>query len=99
MNAAKNTTTGMRKIIRIYTSKLYAVRSFIPQGLHSVEIGMGMGRFAGPIDTCIVVEPSANMAQFAQNHGIEMIIRATEYLSLCDHTFDFVPMVSAICFF
>ena len=44
-NIAKNMTIGMLKI-RIYTSELNALKSFIPSGLYGVEIGIGTGRIA-----------------------------------------------------
>ena len=83
----------------IYTSELNAIKNFISLGLYGVEIGVGTGRFAKPLDIGIGVEPSDNMAQIAQSHGIKTVKGTAECLPLSDKVFDFVLMVTAICFF
>jgi len=45
------------------------------------------------------IEPSDNMAEIARSHGIETMCGIAENLPLPDSSFDFVLMVTAICFF
>ncbi|MCF8334303.1 MAG: hypothetical protein K9I47_09160, partial [Bacteroidales bacterium] len=43
----------------IYESELQALRTLLPKGKQVVEIGVGSGRFAAPLDIRTGVEPSA----------------------------------------
>jgi len=83
----------------IYTSELIAIKSFLPQGVSGIEIGVGTGRFAVPLDVKIGVEPSKNMAEIARSHGINVLNGMAENLPLGNGEFDFALMVTAICFF
>ena len=83
----------------IYISELNAIRSFIPPGLYGVEIGVGTGRFAVPLGISIGVEPSKKMAEISRNQGINVLDGLAENLPLDDSSFDYVLMVTAICFF
>jgi len=82
-----------------FTSELQAVRSLIPKGLSGVEVGVGTGRFALPLGIRVGVEPADNMAQIAKERGIEVKKGVAECLPLSDSMFDYVLMVTAICFF
>lgn len=83
----------------IYTSELNAIKSFIQPKLYGVEVGVGTGRFALPLDIQTGVEPSDNMAKIARERGIITLRGTAESLPLPDNAFDFVLMVTAICFF
>jgi ubiquinone/menaquinone biosynthesis C-methylase UbiE len=83
----------------IYTSELNAIKSFVQSGLYGVEVGVGTGRFALPLDIQTGVEPSDNMAKIARERGIKTLRGTAESLPLPDNAFDFVLMVTAICFF
>lgn len=83
----------------IYAAELQTVQNLIPKGLNGVEVGVGTGRFALPLGIRVGVEPADNMAQIAREHGIEVKKGAAECLPLADCGFDYVLMVTAICFF
>ena len=82
----------------VYESQVEAVRSVLPPG-KGVEIGVGTGRFAGPLGVEMGVEPSDFMKEAALEKGIEVIRGVAESLPLPDRSFDFVLMVTVICFF
>jgi len=81
-----------------YESQLEAVRSVLPQG-KGIEIGVGTGRFAVPLGIKLGIEPSQFMREVAREKGIEVICGVAEELPLPDAIFDFVLMVTVICFF
>ena len=52
-----------------------------------------------PLGIQLGIEPSDNMAKIACSRGIETICGTAESLPLPSNTYDFVLMVTAICFF
>jgi ubiquinone/menaquinone biosynthesis C-methylase UbiE len=81
-----------------YQSELRAVRMLIPQAGKGIEIGAGTGRFSVPFGITIGVEPSKGMAEIARSRGITVYNSKAENLPFDDETFDFVLMVTTICF-
>jgi ubiquinone/menaquinone biosynthesis C-methylase UbiE len=86
------------KYRNIYLSELEAVRSFIPDGLNGIEIGVGTGRFAAPLNIKTGIEPSSEMAKLAREKGIEVLAGKAEKLPVEDETYDFALFVTTICF-
>jgi len=82
----------------IYQAELEAIKSFIPENKKGVEIGVGSGRFATPFGIKIGVDPSRKIADIARNRGIEVYEAVAEELPFDDKTFEFVLMVTTICF-
>ncbi|HOJ50772.1 MAG TPA: class I SAM-dependent methyltransferase [Spirochaetota bacterium] len=82
----------------IYLSELNLLKSLIPDGLNGIEIGVGTGRFAEPLNIKIGVEPSDNMEMIAENRGIMVIKGSAEKLTFDENSFDFALMVTTICF-
>ncbi|OFY86686.1 MAG: methyltransferase type 11 [Bacteroidetes bacterium RIFCSPLOWO2_12_FULL_35_15] len=81
-----------------YQSELLAVQQAIPKNKKGIEIGVGTGRFAKPLNIKFGVEPSENMAQVAEQRGIKVIKTVAENLPLENETFDFALMVTTVCF-
>ena len=81
-----------------YESELVAVRSLLPECRSAVEIGVGSGRFAGPLGISLGVEPSGAMAVLARGRGIHVLQAVAERLPFADATFDLALMVTTICF-
>jgi SAM-dependent methyltransferase len=81
-----------------YQSELQAVRTVLPQYDRALEVGVGTGRFAGPLGITIGVEPSRPMADLARSRGIEVVHAAAEELPFEDGAFDLVLMVTTVCF-
>jgi len=75
-----------------------AVRSFIPQSGVGLELGVGTGRFAVPLGIKVGVELAHAMASFARQRGIRVYEARAEELPFADESFDFVIMITTICF-
>ena len=82
----------------VYEAELRAVKAMLPVGGHGVEIGVGSGRFAEPLGIKIGVEPSRSMREIAQKRGIQVLDGVAEELPFDDAGFDFVLMVTTVCF-
>ncbi|OHC84728.1 MAG: methyltransferase type 11 [Sphingobacteriia bacterium RIFOXYD2_FULL_35_12] len=82
----------------VYQSEILAIQQAIPQNKKGIEIGVGTGRFAEPLKIKFGVEPSENMAKFAEQRGIKVYRAFAENLPIDNATFDFVLMVTTVCF-
>ncbi len=84
-----------------YQSEINAVRKALPENwenLHSMEIGIGTGRFAIPFNIKEGIEPSNAMRTIAQRKGINAIEGSAEKIPFNNDSFDFTLMVTTICF-
>lgn len=82
-----------------YEAELKAVRQLLPAGdVRGMEIGVGSGKFAVPLEIKIGVEPSEQMAVKAGKLGIEVHSGVAEALPFPADQFNFVLMVTTICF-
>ncbi len=81
-----------------YQSELRAVKELLPEKGKGLEIGVGSGRFALPLNIRAGVEPSEKMRRIAQKRGIRAIGGQAEALPFHDSQFDFVLMVTTLCF-
>lgn len=82
----------------VYKSELKAVNHFIPQQGRGIEIGVGSGKFAEPLGIKMGVEPSESMRKLAKKRGIKVYDGVGENLNFADKSFDYVLMVTTICF-
>lgn len=83
---------------RVYQSEVDAVRRFIPAKGIGIEIGVGTGRFAVPCGIQIGIDPSEPMARIAQSRGVAVCQAVGERLPFRNDQFDFVLLVTVICF-
>lgn len=81
-----------------YLSELLAIRRLLPLNGRGIEIGVGTGRFAALLGVQSGIEPSTSMREIAKNRGIEVVGGVAEYLPFGDGRFDFVLMVTTLCF-
>lgn len=81
-----------------YVSELHAVRELVPINGLGMEIGVGTGRFAAPLGIKKGIEPSTAMAALAKKKGIDVVTGVAEKLPFKDEEFDFVLMVTTVCF-
>jgi len=81
-----------------YRSELAAVKAFLPPDGRGLEIGVGTGRFAEPLGIEVGVEPARAMATTARKRGIKVLEAYAEDLPIEDESFDFVLMVTVLCF-
>lgn len=83
----------------VYQSELAVVRALLPPPpARGMEVGVGSGRFAVPLGIDIGVEPAGQMAIRAEKQGIRVFRQVAENLPFADCGFDFVLMVTTICF-
>ncbi len=85
----------------VYQSEIAAVRKALPDNyrqLSGMEIGVGSGRFAVPFGITYGVEPAAAMRNIACEKGITAINGKAESLPYNDNIFDFVLLITTICF-
>lgn len=82
----------------VYQSEILAIQQAIPKNKKGIEIGVGTGRFAQPLNIKFGVEPSENMARVAEQRGITVYKAYAEKLPIDDKTFDFALMATTVCF-
>jgi len=82
----------------VYQSEVRAVKMLLPQSGKGVEIGVGTGRFSFLLGITVGVEPSRTMAEIARSRGITVHSAKAENLPFDDNAFDYVLMVTTICF-
>jgi SAM-dependent methyltransferase len=82
----------------VYESELHAVKEQVPRQGEGVEVGVGSGRFAAPLGIRLGIDPSQKMRELAQSRGITAISGVAESLPFADSRFDYVLMVTMICF-
>jgi len=80
-----------------YKAELNLIRKLIPKG-KGLEVGVGTGKFTIPFGIKDGVEPSDKMAEIAEEKGIKVVKGVAENLPYDDNSFDFVLLVTTICF-
>ncbi len=83
----------------LYQAEMGLLGSFIEEGnLLGLEVGTGSGRFSGPFGIRVGVEPSPEMARRSRELGIRVVRAVSERLPFHGESFDFVLLVTTICF-
>ncbi|OPL18772.1 MAG: methyltransferase type 11 [Candidatus Aegiribacteria sp. MLS_C] len=83
----------------LYLAELAAIRRLMPSTpVRGLEVGVGSGRFAGPLGIGIGVEPCGEMALLARQRGVTVLIGTAEDLPFPGACFDVILMVTTICF-
>jgi SAM-dependent methyltransferase len=87
---------------RVFPSETYFfladLRPFVPWKGHGLEIGVGTGRFAGPLGVPMGLDPSDAMLTRAAARGIETVKGTAEALPFPAGSFEYVLVVTTICF-
>jgi SAM-dependent methyltransferase len=81
-----------------YESEINAIRALLPEGGRGLEVGVGTGRFAAELGIRVGLEPSPAMGDLARKRGVEIHIGKAERMPFADGSFDFILMVTTICF-
>lgn len=81
-----------------YRSELAAIRRVLPAAEPGLEIGVGSGRFAGPLGLDVGIDPAISMLDLARERGVEVVRGVAERLPFADGVFDAALIVTAICF-
>ena len=83
----------------VYKAELEAISQLIPSPeAKGIEVGVGSGKFAVPLGIKIGVDPSGKMAMKAKKQGVMVSSGIAENLPFPGARFDFVLMVTTICF-
>ncbi|MFW5898374.1 MAG: class I SAM-dependent methyltransferase [Candidatus Saliniplasma sp.] len=82
----------------VFRSELEAVKRLIPEGKDVIEVGVGSGRFASELSVNIGIDPSLSMVKMAKRRGIDVLLGKAEDLPFNDNSFDFVLMMTTLCF-
>jgi SAM-dependent methyltransferase len=83
---------------RIYQAEVNALRRVIPHSGNGIEVGAGTGRFSLPFGIELGVEPSRRMAAIARRRGLKICQATGELLPFPGKQFDYVLLVTVICF-
>jgi len=81
-----------------YQSELNALRRLVPTTGRGIEIGVGSGRFAAPLELDIGIDPAGAMLERARERGIDAVRGVAEALPVRDGRFDTALIVTTICF-
>ena len=80
-----------------YRSEIEALKKVMPEG-KGLEVGVGTGRFAGPLGIDTGIDPSENMVKIAESRGVKTVLGRGEELPFADNEYDFVLLAFTICF-
>jgi len=82
---------------REYNEQLEFLKTIIPKG-RGIEIGVGTGRFAGPLGIEFGLDSAPNMLKLAKERGVKTIIGSAYNTKLPDKEFDFSLLYVTLCF-
>ncbi|NPA37641.1 MAG: class I SAM-dependent methyltransferase [Chlorobi bacterium] len=82
----------------VYLSELEAVKQLLPAKGRGIEVGIGSGLFAEPLEIKEGCDPSAEMRGKAQKRGLKVKECVAENLPYENNSVDYVLMVTTICF-
>lgn len=81
-----------------YVSELLAVRALLPWEGRGLEIGVGTGRFAGPLGVKFGIDPAGETLGYALARGVSVARAVAEALPFAASVFDYALVVTTICF-
>lgn len=82
----------------VFLSELSALKKVVPENGDGLEVGVGTGRFAAALKIKTGIDPSSAMQVIAKSRGIDVYQGVAESLSFSDNHFDFVLLVTTLCF-
>ena len=81
-----------------YLSEVEAVKKVLPTKGYGLEVGVGSGRFAAPLNISIGIDPSKKAIELAKGRGVDVRSGIGEELPFKDSTFDYAAMIVTLCF-
>jgi len=84
--------------VSLFQAELNALSRVVPKSGKGIEIGAGTGRFTQPLRIRLGVELSRPMALIAHGRGLEICQAMGEKLPFSERQFDYVLLVTTICF-
>jgi ubiquinone/menaquinone biosynthesis C-methylase UbiE len=82
----------------VYQAQLRMLRAAVPDCGRRLEVGIGSGRFAVPLGIRCGVDPSRELIRLAKDRDIEVVLGEGEHLPYRERSFDFVLMMTVICY-
>jgi ubiquinone/menaquinone biosynthesis C-methylase UbiE len=82
----------------VYQAQLRMLRKAVPGFQRGLEVGVGSGRFAVPLGISRGIDPSQNLVLMAKHRDIEVARGEAEHLPYHTGSFDFVLIMTVICF-
>jgi ubiquinone/menaquinone biosynthesis C-methylase UbiE len=82
----------------VYQAQVRMLRRAVPGFQRGLEVGIGSGRFAVPLGISRGIDPSQNLTLMAKLRDIEVARGEAEHLPYRAGSFDFVLMMTVICF-
>lgn len=82
----------------VYMSELDLLKNLVPESGIGIEIGIGTGRFALPLNIEIGIDPSPKMKRIASKKGATVLLAEAENIPFKDGYFDYALMVTTLCF-
>ncbi|MFW6002886.1 MAG: class I SAM-dependent methyltransferase [Halanaeroarchaeum sp.] len=81
-----------------YRSEVRALDRFVSTEAFGLEIGIGTGRFAEPLDIDVGIDPAPEMLEHAVDRDRWVVQGVAEWLPFRDDVFDVALIVTTICF-
>jgi len=82
----------------VYTAEVRILKSVVPGAGRGLEVGVGSGRFTAPLGIRYGIDPSRTLLEMAKCHDTEVVLGEGENLPYRAGSFDFVLMMTVICF-
>ena len=82
----------------VYEAQIRMLRDAVPRFGCGLEVGVGSGRFAVPFGIRCGIDPSCELLRIAKHRGIEVVRGEGEHLPYRAASFDYVLMMTVICF-
>lgn len=82
----------------VYEAQVRILKNAVPRPGCGLEVGVGSGRFAGPLGIGSGIDPSREPLMMAKSRGVEVVLGEGEHLPYRPKSFDYVLMMTMICF-
>ena len=82
----------------VYDAQVRMLQDAVPRTGCGLEMGVGSGRFAVPLGIMYGIDPSRELLKMAKGRGIEVMIGEGEHLPYRASVFDYVLIMTVICF-
>ena len=82
----------------VYVAQVRLLQGAVPQTGRGLEVGVGSGRFAVPLGIRYGIDPSHKLIGMAKTREVEVVQGEGEHLPYRAETFDYVLMMTVICF-
>jgi len=82
----------------VYQAQQRMLRVALPHAGNGLEVGVGSGRFAALFGIRCGIDPSRELVRLAKHRGVEVVIGEGEHLPYSTGSFDYVLMMTVICY-